>query len=333
ENYIVCDQSLNKNDPMAPFHALGIGCSQDPLESIIVSNTMFQSPDPNAWQIAKGFGTYVDPMTNELIYSPVEGESFIMISSGVVSAPNGQGVITEMNGQQDFNNANGNPDDNSLPAGMSVSVGSNNGNGGTPGMNCAPDLDCSDSLQAQWQLGFSDPNDKIWLSWTTTVPTGVLSYTLQFAYFSSEWPVWFDTQYNDLLIIWESSEDYWGNISVIDDKPTTITALGDYWTVDPNPSCNGDTDGPGYTCNEPQLQGTGFEGHAGSDWISINRPITEGENLRVFVFLADMGDTALATGALIDGFRWNCDECIPADDPLCTGEVPDPNCCGVILPM
>ncbi|MCA9690299.1 MAG: hypothetical protein KC636_11865, partial [Myxococcales bacterium] len=331
--YIVCDQNLSKNDPMAPFQAIGIGCSQDPLESIIVSNTMFQSSNPNAWQIAKGFGTYIDPMDNERLYSPEEGESFIIISSGLVSAPNGQGIVTEANGSQVGNGDNQNDDSNSLPMGMSPQVGSNNGNGGTPGMNCAPDLDCSDSLLPQWNLGQGDPNDKIWFSWTTTVPTGVLSYSISFVYFSAEWPVYYNTVYNDLLIIWESSEDYWGNISVIDDKPTTITALGPYWTMNQNPSCNGSTDGPGYTCNEPQLQGTGFEGHAGSDWITINRPITENENLRVFVFLADMRDSILATGAIIDAFRWNCDECIPADDPLCTGEVPDPNCCGVILPM
>ena len=76
-----------------------------------------------------------------------------------------------------------------------------------------------------------------------------------------------------------------------------------------------------------------YEVRGGAAWITINRPITAGEDLTVYVFLADMQDSILATGALIDNFRWLCEECIPADDPLCTGEVPDPNCCGVILPM
>ena len=335
EAYVPCDQDLNKGDPLAPFHAIGVGCSNDPLESILISDHSFNSPIASAWQIAKGFGTYVDPMTNELLYSAVEGDAFLIISSGFVSAPNGNGVVTEQMGMQDGNGDNNNPDDDSLPPGMSVQKGSNNGNGGTPGENCKMGVDCSDSLLDEWNQGMGNPNDKIWFSWSANVPNAVMSYTLSFAFFSSEWPYWYDTAFNDLMIVWESSEDYWGNISVIDGLPTTITALHPHWSEDSDANCNGPEDmaGPGFSCSEPQLQGTGFEGNAGTDWITINRPITAGEDLTVYVFLADMQDSILATGALIDNFRWLCEECIPADDPLCTGEVPDPNCCGVILPM
>ncbi|MCB9568046.1 MAG: DUF4215 domain-containing protein [Myxococcales bacterium] len=323
EDYISCDGSLNKNDPLAPFQALGLACSDKNSESILISDTQFNSPDATAWQIAKGFGSYIDPMTNELLYSAREGESFVIMSSGKVSAPNGQGVVTEPNGSQTGYGSNQNPDDNAfLP-------------------NYTPADDQSGVLLPQWQKGNSNPGDKIWFSFKTVTPTGTKGYAIDFAFFSSEWPTWVNTTYNDLFVAWQVHEDFTGNISTIGDLPTTITALHPHWTSKPiagSKTCaNFGSDGPGFSCNEPQLQGTGFEGHAGTTWVRINQPFDgmddDNKDLELYFFLADMGDTVLATGVLVDRFRWACDECIPAEDPKCTGEVPDPNCCGVVLPM
>ncbi|MCB9705273.1 MAG: DUF4215 domain-containing protein [Myxococcales bacterium] len=322
EDYISCDGSLDKNDPLAPFQALGLACSDKNSESILISDTQFVSANPNAWQIAKGFGTYIDPMTNKLLYSSREGEAFVMLSSGVIKAPNGQGVVTETSGSQTGNGNNNNDDsDTFLP-------------------NYTPADDQSGVLLPQWMKGNSNPNDKIWFSFKTNTPTGVKGYAIDFAFFSSEWPTYYDTIFNDLLVIWQVHEDFTGNISTIGDLPTTITALHPHWSskMGGSKTCqNFGSDGPGFSCNEPQLQGTGFEGHAGTTWIRINQPFDgmddDNKPLEVYVFLADMADSILATGALVDRFRWACDECIPADDPKCTGEVPDPNCCGVVLPM
>ncbi|MCA9687566.1 MAG: hypothetical protein KC457_35725, partial [Myxococcales bacterium] len=208
----------------------------------------------------------------------------------MVSAPNGQGIVTEANGSQTGNGNNNNDDSNSLPMGMSQQMGSNNGMGGTPGMNCAPDLDCSDSLLAQWNLGQGDPNDKIWWSFKTKTPTGTKAYAIDFAFFSSEWPVYVDTTFNDLFVAWEVSEAYVGSISVIDNLSTTITALHPHWSSQPigfPKSCaNFGSDGPGYSCAEPQLQGTGYSNHAATAWVRINQPIEEAKDLELFFFLA-----------------------------------------------
>ncbi|MEZ4385823.1 MAG: DUF4215 domain-containing protein [Nannocystaceae bacterium] len=315
EMYESCDGSLDKNDPMAPFQALGLACSDKINEAILISNTSFNSNNINAWQIAKGFGTYQE--MGELLYSAREGESFLMLSSGVISAPNGQGIVTETAGSQTGNGNNNNDDSDSF----------------LPGYTPADDQ--SGVLQPQWTKGNSNPNDKIWLSFKTVVPTGAQGYAIDFAFFSSEWPVYHDTSFNDLFVAWQVAEEFTGNISTIGDLPTTITALNPHWTADNNPSCGNppDTDGPGFSCNEPQLAGTGFEGHAGTTWVRINQPIMEGADLEVFFFVADMADSILATGVLLDRFRFSCTECIPADDPQCTGEVPSPDCCGVVLPM
>ncbi|MEZ4385822.1 MAG: DUF4215 domain-containing protein [Nannocystaceae bacterium] len=316
EDYVSCDGALNKNDALAPFQALGLNCSNKVNESILISNTQFQSPDPDAWQIAKGFGSYME--MGELLYSAREGESFLILSSGTVSAPNGQGVVTEAAGSQTGNGSNDNPDDDAfLP-------------------NYSPSDDQSGVLQPQWQKGGNNPNDKIWFSFKTKTPGGVKAYAIDFAFFSSEWPSWVNTTFNDLFVAWQVSEEFTGNISTIDNKPTTITALHPHWSDVPigsNSCANYGSNGPGFSCNEPQLGGTGFEGHAGTTWVRINQPIMESVDLELYFFLADMGDTALASAVLLDRFRFNCDECIPADDPACTGEVPDENCCGVVLPQ
>jgi len=314
ENYISCDEALDKGDALAPFQALGLACSNKVNESILISNTNFASPDPDAWQIAKGFGTHME--MGELLYSAREGESFVLLSTGTSAEPNNAGVITDSN--QSSKGGNGNPDDNEFLPGY------------------APGDDDSGVLLPQWQKGGNNPGDKIYFNFKTQTPGGVKGYAIDFAFFSSEWPSWYNTQYNDLFVAWQVHEDFTGNISTIGDLPTTITALHPHWTdvMGGGNSCaNYGSNGPGYSCDEPQMDGTGFENHAATTWVRINQPVTENTELELYLFLADMGDTSLASAVILDRFRFNCDECIPVDDPKCTGEVPDENCCGVVLPM
>jgi len=301
------------------YKAFEVGCSDNPEETVVISNQSLSSNNPNAWRIAKGFGTY--QQMGKLLYSPQAGEAFLMVSTGVIAQPNGQGVVTEANNSQVLNADNGNDDSNSLPIPISVNKGSNNGQGGTPFMNCDGVNDCSDSLFDAWNLGTGDPNDKLSFTFQAMVPDTVASYSFSFAYFSSEWPTYVNTKYNDLLIAWQVSEAYTGNVTFIGDAPLTVTSLHPYLMSD------------GYSGNEAQLQGTGFEQHAGSDWFGANQNVMGGETLTMTFMIADMGDSILATLAIIDNFHWNCEACIPVDDPKCTGEVPDPNCCGVVEPQ
>ncbi|MCA9687053.1 MAG: S9 family peptidase, partial [Myxococcales bacterium] len=207
-----------------------------------------------------------------------------------------------------------------LPAPLSPLHGSNDGMGGDPFVNCDGVNDCSDSLLENWNKGDGDPNDKTWFSFDVTVPPLVYGFEFDFVFFSSEYPDFVGEAFNDMFIAWSTSELFTGNISFFDGKPLTVTSLAT--AID-----------SGYSGNAPELAGTGFENRAGTTWVRINQPIMENVELELYFFLADMGDTALASAVIIDRFRFSCDECIPADDPQCTGEVPDPNCCGVVLPM
>ncbi|MFY0541783.1 DUF4215 domain-containing protein [Nannocystis pusilla] len=337
-DYVNCDDAIvltDKADKTNALKAIGI-CNQQVNNSIQVTDFVFDAAaQNNTWQVAKGFGSYTydhdnDPQTpNQLLYSPREGSAFLMLSSGTINAPNGTGVVTHAVNSQVGNGDNFNSDDNALPAPFKVGFGSNNGAGGTPFQNCDNgipngDKDCSDTLQAQWTLGANNPNDRIYFTFKTTVPQGTFGYSFDFVFCSSEWPTYVGTSFNDMLIAYQVDptadnpnvnppvDPYSGNVTFIPNPndptkglPLTITALDPYF------------DGPGYTYNEPQLQGTGFEQHACSDWFTAKGGVQPGAQVTIGFYLADMQDNILATLALLDNFRWDCEGCVPSEVDDC----------------
>ncbi len=333
-NYVVCDSNINladKADKTNAHKAMGI-CNDMPNNSVQITNFEFTAAGNSSWQVAKGFGSYkydadMDPNTPDtLLYSPREGDTFLMVSTGTISAPNNQGVVTEAGNSQVNQGDNGNADvPDSMPAPLSDEVGSKNGMGGTPFLQCDGVNDCSDTLFHQWnEVATGNPNDKLFFRFNTTVPAGTFGYTFDFVFCSAEWPVWVGSQYNDMFIVWQSDptpddpnadppvDAYTGNVTFVPDPndpdaglPLTITALDTYY------------DGPGYSLQEPQLVGTGFETHACSDWFTAKGGVQPGANLDIGFFITDMGDQALSTVALIDNFRWDCKGCIPSEIDDC----------------
>ena len=331
-DYTICDTNINladKADKTNAHKAMGI-CNAEASNSVQITDFDFQSANNAAWQVAKGFGTHLydhDMMPgtpDKLYYSPREGDAFLMISTGVIKAPNNAGVVIENNASQGGNGNNNNSDTNPLPPPFQSKVGSANGAGGTPFLNCDGVNDCSDTLQQQWIDGNNDPNDKLWFTFKTKVPLGTFGYTFDFVFCSSEWPVWVDTGFNDLLIAYQvdpSADDpnadppidpYTGNVTFIPDPndatkglPLTITALDPYFV------------GPGFTDNEAPLKGTGFEGHACTEWFTAKGGVQPGAEITIGFFIADMSDSILATMAILDNFRWDCEGCIPSEVDDC----------------
>jgi cysteine-rich repeat protein len=338
-DYIVCDDALNlmnKMDKTQAHKAMGI-CNDLDTNSVKIANFTFTAPDNESWQIAKGFGTFafdddMDPNTpDNLLYSPREGDAFLILSTGNISAPNNMGIVTEANNSQGGNGDNSNPDvPDAMPAPLTENVGSNNGAGGTPFMQCDGVGDCSDTLFEQWvNIAGGDPNDKLFFRFNTTVPAGTFGYQFDFVFCSAEWPVWVDTSFNDMFIVWQTDpspddpnqnppvDPYTGNVTFIPDPnnmmqglPLTITALDSYYA------------GPGYSGNEPQLAGTGFQTNACSDWFTAKGGVQPGADLNIGFFLTDMGDTALATMAIVDNFRWDCEGCVPSEVDDCGVQEP-----------
>ncbi len=316
--YEHCDTKLEPS-LIAPFHAIGLGCESDQKITIPLLKHLIVSPDKSAWRIASQFGTGLDDDQN-YAYKPREGDSFLALSTGTISEPDIEGVITEGYNSQVQNGANTNPDGNSLPPGID------------------PEIDKAEVLQDFWQISGGNPNDKILLSFTTAMPPEVKGYSLDFAFLTSEWPEWVDTPYNDLLLVWEVSDNWVGTVSEISGSSTSSTSLHPHWSTtsleaDLSKNCDVfDSEGPGYSCTEPALKDTGFERHAGSTWLRINHDLTPGDHLNLFIFLADMGDTQQASVALIDNFRYRCETCLEPDSPACLAAVPLSDCCGVVMP-
>jgi len=334
-NYAVCDDApdviANKADKNNMLKAMGI-CNGAPNDSIVTTDFQHSNPVDVSWQVARGYGTYTFDHDNDVntppqrLYSPREGGSFLIISNGEIAPPNGEGVVIEAPNNQGTTD-NGNPDDLPLPLPFKAVNGSNNGVGGTPFMNCdngVGDNDCSDTIQAQWEMTDADGNDRIYFSFKTVVPAGTFGYTFEFAFCSAEWPVFVDSAYNDLLVAYQVDptpddpnanppvDAYSGNVTFIPDPndpskglPITITALDPYFIQQ------------GYTDNEPQLAGTGFETHACSDWFTAKGGVQPGAEITIGFFLADMSDEYLSTAALLDNFRWDCEGCVPNEVDDC----------------
>jgi len=321
--YTDCDGTPG-NLTTNPFQALGINCGNDPTSTIVAANAVMNSVNNNAWRIMTQFGTanqnpgsnryngklwaanlepWVNPDMEEIPNNT--STAILMLSTDTVNQPNAQGVVTHTSGSQSGNGDNGNLDAGGLPAPLSALRGSNNGAGGTPFQNCDLINDCSDSLYQQWVVnGWNNFNDKLWMQMDLTVPVGTEGYVFDFAYFSSEFPSYYNTQFNDLFIAWSTSETYTGNITFVNDAPLTITSLENAGAFQ-------------YKGQNPALAGTGFEGHAGTGWFTARGSAASEETFQLTFFISDMADSILATGVLLDNFRWECAGCIPNEVNSC----------------
>jgi hypothetical protein len=303
-----CDADTND-----AFKALGLNCSDDKSTAIPISNPVIMSPDASAWRVATHYGSAMDPMNPAAhMWGPKEGERLLVIGTGTFPALQPDGGLIEPDSfiGENVDVANGNPDNLAdLPGVMTYEKGSNNGNGGTPGMNCDGTQDCSDTLDDQWNISPNNTaNDVFYMSFDLEVPLGTHGYLFDFAYFSQEWPTYVNQPYNDMFVVWSTSESFTGNVTFINEQPLTVTALDPYMVIQPG---------------DPLLAGTGFpdsfidtEG-AGTGWFTAKASAVPGENFTVALSIFDMGDDALDTIGLVDHFRWDCEGCIPNEVESC----------------
>jgi hypothetical protein len=299
-NLTPCDAQTDN-----PFQALGLDCPGGPNEMIPIHNETFFSQDAAAWRIAKQFGTAVDG-SNFPVWAPREGEQFLLLTTGRLTEVDDDGRVIMEPGSTQYgeDNDNANAEDKPLPAPMTADEGSNGGGGGTPFVNCDGVRDCSDSLAAQWTLGGGSGNDMVWFQFNVQVPGGTHSFSFDFAYFSAEFPEYVDTTFNDVFVVWSTSETYTGNLCFVDGQPCTVTAL---WPV-------------AYTETAPELVGTGFDtAGGGTGWYQAKGSVEPNEWLQLTWALFDMGDSVLDTAVIIDNFQWGCEGCTPTEVDPCVG--------------
>ena len=304
------------------FHAIGLNCGSlggewaDPSTHIPIAQTLVESVDPDAFRVIKQFGTHMTMGTPT--WGPTEGTKALIIGTGNFNPPSAMGVLTAAKGAaQCGETANGNPDDlTKLPGIMSFQKGSNNGQGGNPFNLCDNVNDCSDTLEDQWKLGGQmEAHDVLYFQFDLTVPKGTYGYIFDFAYFSAEYPEWVGTAFNDMAIVWSTSETYVGNVTFIYDdnnnpQPLTVTALAENGLMKYNASSL-QLAGTGYDQNGPNCHG------GGSGWATVKGSVAPQETFTLAWTVFDKGDTALDTALIVDNFRWECEGCVPNEVESC----------------
>ena len=318
--YVVCDAGFDladKSDPTRALAAMGV-CNELGDNSVLVADFTFVADDAASWQVARGFGSFEDPdAPGQPLFSPREGETLLILSTGRISGPDGDGVVLEVGGSQISNDENDNADSpDFLPEPLSPDLGSNQGAGGTPFNACDGVNDCSDTIYAQWwELNNGNPNDMLFFKLDVTVPLATHGYSFDMVFCSAEWPVYVGTGYNDMFIAWQTDPGvgaYVGNVAYVHDPmvpdaglPFNATTLDQYFK------------NSGYTKDAPQLAGTGFETHACTGWLTVKGGVQPGAHVTLGFFLSDQSDKIVASQVILDNFRWDCAGCDPASASDC----------------
>jgi hypothetical protein len=286
--HVECDGE----DEDDPYRTIGLNCPGGPQVDGVYNG------DPLSLYIHVGnLGTHVPAP-----YPPREGDAFLILSSGNAS----QMPIPNMYAST---NVAGYVDDGAdLP--MPITPTSVD-----PMDTCTDDPglvgtgDCSNTIQAQWEQG-NGAYDYNELRFTVEVPFGTYGFSYDLAMFSTEYPVYYQSQFNDMYIAWLESELWTGNISFDEmGNPISLNAgFLDYKDA-PNPV---DCPAP---CDAPELDGTAMMDHAGTKWLTTTAGVTPGEDIEVVFAVFDLSDPILDTVVLLDNWQWACEGGPPTTIP------------------
>ena len=164
--------------------------------------------------------------------------------------------------------------------------------------------------------------DLIQLGLEILVPTNARSFDFDFNFFSTEYPEWVGSQYNDTFWVNLTSKKFNGNIS-FDAKKVPIRINNAFFSIcDPYASkpvtktmctktpASKYLTGTGYAQDCSTGGGTAMGG--ATDWLHTTSPVTPGETITLVFSIFDKGDNILDSTVLMDNFRWKL---TPADKP------------------
>jgi hypothetical protein len=156
------------------------------------------------------------------------------------------------------------------------------------------------------------------------VPANAKSFTYQFQFFSSEYPTYRCSAFNDTFQAILSSGAFSGNIS-FDSAGNVISVNNGFFDIclNDNPNVNG---GPPNICTTnptATLGATGFFapnnnagalsiGAGATKLLTTTSPVVPGETITLRFMIYDEGDDILDSNVIIDNFKWSLD---PAGPP------------------
>ena len=263
------------------FRAMGLGCPGDAEVTVSVDGTLA------AMGVRTGFGN-----TDE--WAPREGSAFAVIGSGFVTDLDSETPANDIDlGPTHCNDDLGDEYDKGLMLPAPIRTSDVLG-------DCATDPtvlgtgDCSSTIQDQFNQGGS-ANDYTEIRVVATVPPTNNSLSYDFAFFSTEYPAYYGSTYNDMYIGWLESESWTGNIS-FDDQGNPISLNAGFLDFR-------DDNGTG----APELAGTCMKRHAGTKWLSSTAPVTPGEQITLVLAIFDLSDSILDSYVFLDNFGWGCE--------------------------
>jgi hypothetical protein len=279
------------DDSDDPWHALGINCPGE-----LEFDTTFDGDAQQVYVHTGQLGTY-DPPT----YPVLEGEKMVILSSGMASEMTTSGdqfASTSVN--LEF-----------MPTPLPAPIQTNKVDQVdtcTDDPNLVGNGDCSNTLQEQWEQG-DGAFDYAELRLTGSVPNGASGLEYHLAFFSTEYPAYYQTVYNDMYIAWLESELWTGNIS-FDEMGNPISLNAGFLDYKDAPN---QFDCP--NCMAPELEGTVMETHAGTKWLTTTAGVVPGEDITLIWAIFDLSDEVLDSVVILDDFRWNCDGGPPTTIP------------------
>jgi hypothetical protein len=286
--HVECD-GVGEDDP---WRTIGLNCPNGQHVDGVYNG------DPESLYVHVGnLGTFMPPP-----FPPREGDAMLIMSSGRAQDM----TVANLYASTDIN---GYVDDGADPPAPIVT----NAVSAMDDCNADPGLvgqgDCSNTIEAQWNQG-SGAFDYNEMRFTVDVPFRTFGFSYDFAMFSTEYPVFYQSGYNDMYIAWLESENWTGNISFDEmGHPISLNAgFLDYKDAE-NPY---DCPAP---CEAPELEGTAMVGHAGTKWLTTTAGVTPGEEIEVIFAVFDLSDPILDTVVLLDNFHWACEGGPPTTIP------------------
>jgi len=268
---VACDGSLTLDsaNPADAASALGI-CRN------LVSAHWVQpdgSPPPAGVSFDLGHGILPSFGSN---VTPQEGSRLLALSTGTARRPSDPGYVAGVTGL-DKGYASG------LPAGFPAAVPA-----------------CAGQFLGG---GF----DGVGLEVTLTVPTGAAGLAIDYKFYSSDWPDFVCSNFNDQFIIRLSPPPPTqpdGNLALdLQGGP-----VGPYPSFIDECSCTGlcVQGGLDFLCGlgTAGLVGTGFEAGAASSWRTATAAVRAGDTVALRFAIWDSGDGSYDSTVLLDHFRW-----------------------------
>ena len=321
-----CDQGLASNDSNAMDYAKAMDLCQTATENtgmpsdkkwgvIDAKLTLADgtgTPDPNQYSIRPKFGTNV---------APQGGFSVAVFSTGAAAAKGD----TNPNFVDFQSPSYSSPNESGFPADFVAA------NGGS--LPNAPGCDPPNGATA---------NDPVMLTLRVRVPTNAQSFSLKVNFFSSEFPEWTCSAYNDFFVVLLDSQYSGANPNPMDKNlafysPAGSTTMrvpvgvnlahgntglftqcvngttGCSGTPDTISTCAGTTDliGTGFDTPAPgECDSSSLEGGA-TGWLTTTGNVKPGEIMTLRIAIWDTSDHILDSLAVVDGFQWSADPSTP----------------------